>query len=34
VWKPDYKAVAYLLLGIIIGCAGDNMIETLLARLV
>ena len=33
-WKPDYKAMAYCLLGIIIGCAGDNLIETIIARLV
>ena len=32
-WKPDYKAIAYLMIGIIVGCAGDNLIETVIGRL-
>ena len=32
-FRPDYKAITYLLFGIILGCAGDDFISTLAARL-
>lgn len=31
--KINYRAVAFFLLGLIVGCAGDNLIETLLSRM-
>ena len=32
-FKPDYKAITYLFLGIILGCAGDDFISSILVQL-
>ena len=33
-WKPDYKAMTYLFIGVILGCSFDNLAHTVMERII